>query len=335
MSVARKILGTFSEPLTVDGHELFITVSIGASFYPNDGEDADTLLKHADVALFRVKEQGRNGFEFYTQDMGVRAQQRLELETALRRGLQHREFELHYQPQLDLRSETVRGVEALIRWRRPEAQWVSPEHFIPMAEESGLILPLGEWVLRTACAQHRGWQDAGLQPVRLAVNVSGRQFWQGDICSMVEHVLEETGVSADQLELEVTESVIMHDVPEIARALSLLKSSGVSIAIDDFGTGYSSLSYLRHLPVDKLKIDQTFVRDITRSPDGAGLIREIIRLAHALHLTVNAEGVENEAELSFLSAHGCDEVQGYYLSHPLAADGIPSLLQAGGSYKAI
>jgi diguanylate cyclase (GGDEF)-like protein len=327
VSIARKLLDAFSEPFAVNGHKLFVTMSIGASLYPSDGQDVDTLLKNADTALFRVKEQGRNGFQFYTQDMSLRAQQRLELETALRLALQRREFELHYQPRMDLRSGAVSGVEALIRWHPLDRGWVSAERIISSAEESGLILPLGEWVLQTACAQNKRWQEGGLPWMQVAVNVSGRQFWQGDICHMVERVLKETELSARDLELEVTESVIMRDAPEISRTLSHLKSSGVTISIDDFGTGYSSLSYLRRLPVDKLKIDQSFVRDITRNSDGAKLVEELINLAHALRLTVTAEGVETEEEFGFLSSHGCDEVQGYYVSEPLPPAGVQQLLQ--------
>jgi diguanylate cyclase (GGDEF)-like protein/PAS domain S-box-containing protein len=327
ISIVRKLLDAFSKPLAVEGYELFVTVSIGASLYPDDGQDVDTLMTNADVALFRVKEQGRNAFQFYTQDMSLRAQQRLELETALRLALQRQEFELHYQPRVDLRNGTVSGVEALIRWQSRDRGWVPPNSIISIAEESGLILPLGEWVLRTACIQNKRWQEAGLSPMQVAVNVSARQFWQGDICDTVERVLKETGLNARDLELEVTESVIMRDVPEITQTLSHLKSSGLTISIDDFGTGYSSLSYLRRLPVDKLKIDQSFVHDIMSSPEAAGIVRELISLAHALHLSVTAEGVETEEEFGFLSSYGCDEVQGYYISHPLPPAGVQQLLQ--------
>ncbi len=329
VSTAAKIAETFSEPLNIGGNELHITVSVGVALYPEDGESVHTLIKYAHSALHRVKAMGGNGLQFYAPQMSVDAAERLRLEQALRRALERDEFELHYQPKVCLRTGRIAGLEALIRWRHPEIGMVAPDRFIPLAEETGLIEPIGAWVLRRACLQIREWQDAGLAPGSVAVNLSARQFWHGGLAAQVSAILEECGVAGEALELEITETAVMRDLEATVVTLLELRDLGAAISIDDFGTGYSSLGYLRRLPLNKLKIDRSFVRDITHDPSAALLTREIVAIAHALNLTVVAEGVEHEAELAFLVQNGCDEVQGYYFSRPLPAADIRHLLEAG------
>jgi diguanylate cyclase (GGDEF)-like protein/PAS domain S-box-containing protein len=327
--VVQEVLAKFADPFVVEGHELHVTTSIGASVYPEDGADSDTLLKTADAALYSAKDKGRNGFQFYTRAMGAQVEERAELESALHRALERQEFELHYQPKVDLCSGQVRGVEALIRWRRPEVGLVPPDHFIPLAEETGLILPIGEWVLRTACAQVKAWHAAGYPGLSMAVNVSARQFRQQNVPELVRAVLADTGLAARHLELELTESMLMQDKETVVRALRQLKQIGVMLSLDDFGTGYSSLSYLKDFPFDVVKIDQSFVRDVTNSVEGASLTKSIIAMARSLNLTTVAEGVETEGQLSFLNTHRCDAIQGYYFSRPLPANDLVALLDAG------
>ena len=327
--VVQKVLAQFADPFLVEGHELHVTTSIGMSAYPEDGADSDTLLKAADAALYCAKDRGRNGFQFYTRAMGVEVEERAELESALYRAVERQEFELHYQPKVDLRSGQVRGVEALIRWRRPEVGLIAPDRFIPLAEESGLILPIGEWVLRTACAQVKAWQAAGYPELSMAVNVSARQFRQQDVPELVRAVLADTGLDARYLELELTESVLMQDKETVVRALRRLKRIGVMLSLDDFGTGYSSLSYLKDFPFDSVKIDGSFVRDATNSVVGASLTKSIIAMARSLSLTTVAEGVETEGQLSFLNSNRCDAIQGYYFSRPLPSNELMALLGAG------
>jgi diguanylate cyclase (GGDEF)-like protein len=313
-------------PFVIDDHELFITVSIGISLYPDDGADAPTLLKNADAALYRAREQGGDNYQFYTADMNAKAMKRLTLESSLRRALERSEFEVYYQPVLDTNTRKIVGMEALLRWHHPELGLVQPIEFIPLAEDTGMIVPIGEWVLRTACAQSKSWQGAGFAPLSLAVNLSARQFQQQNLSEMVVRILQETGLNAHDLKLELTESSIMKNAESAVRTLGELKAMGVKIAIDDFGTGYSSLGYLKRLPIDTLKIDRSFVRDVTADPDDAALVMAIITLAHNLRLKVVAEGVESEEQLSFLHLLRCDEWQGYLFSKPVPVEAFEELL---------
>lgn len=328
-TVAQKIINALAQPLILEQHELVVTPSIGIGLYPDDGGDAETLIKHADVAMYRAKERGRNNYQLFTADMHVRAFERLAMENSLRRALERNEFLLHYQPQIDLGSRRIIGMEALLRWRQPKGL-IPPAQFIPIAEEIGLIIPIGEWVLRTACARNKAWQDAGFAPLRVAVNLSARQFRMHNLVAMVRSALTDSGLAAQCLELEITESIAMDHIEETIAKLDELKAMGVGIAMDDFGTGYSSLGYLKRFPIDRLKIDRSFVRDITTDPDDATIAVSIISLAHAMRLEVVAEGVETEAQLAYLSHHGCDEVQGYYFSPPLATEEFAAMLKAGG-----
>lgn len=325
--VAQKILESLFQPMVVSGQEVFPTGSIGISLYPRDGQDAQTLLKHADAAMYRAKADGRNGYQFYAGSMGTSALDSLKLEGALRRALERNEFLLHYQPQVDIRTGAVVGVEALVRWQPQGKEMVSPADFIPIAEETGLIVPIGEWVLATACAQHKAWRDAGLPPVRIGVNLSARQFQRQDLAKRVARLLEEMDCTPDCLALEITESDVMQNPETAVEILRQLHAMGVHLAIDDFGTGYSSLSYLKRFPIDSLKIDRSFVRDITSDADDAMIVNSVIALAHSMKLSVIAEGVENIQQLDFLSDHGCDQMQGYYFSKPVPADQIARLLQ--------
>jgi diguanylate cyclase (GGDEF)-like protein len=316
-------------PFIIDDHELFITISIGISLYPNDGADAPTLLKNADAALYRAREQGGNNYQFYTADMNAKAMKRLSLENSLRRALERSEFEVYYQPVLDINTRKIVGMEALLRWHHPELGLVQPAEFIPLAEDTGMIVPIGEWVLRTACTQSKSWQEAGFASLSLAVNLSARQFQQQNLAEVVVRILQETGLNPHNLELELTESSIMKNAESAVRTLGELKAMGVKIAIDDFGTGYSSLGYLKRLPIDILKIDRSFVSDVTTDPDDAALVMTIITLAHNLRLKVVAEGVDTEEQLSFLHLLRCDEWQGYLFSRPLPVEAFEELLMQG------
>ncbi|MFA7242283.1 MAG: EAL domain-containing protein [Sulfuricellaceae bacterium] len=318
--IAQKIIDAIAKPLDLCGQEVFVTASVGISVYPNDGVDTQTLVKNADAAMYRAKDQGKNNYQFFKADMNARAFERLTLENSLRRALERSEFELYYQPQRDIATGQVVGAEALIRWRHPEMGLVLPDRFIPIAEETGMILPIGEWVMRTACAQNKAWQDAGFPLMHIAVNLSGRQFKQKNLVGVIKGILAETGLDAEYLELEITESVIMEQATETIATLGEMKALGLQLSIDDFGTGYSSLSYLKRFPIDTLKIDRSFVRDITTDEDDAAITTAVIALAHSLKLMVIAEGVETAEQLAFLSAHGCDEMQGYYFSRPLTAE---------------
>jgi diguanylate cyclase (GGDEF)-like protein len=316
-------------PFVVDGHELFITASVGITLYPVDGADAPTLLKNADAALYRAKEQGGDNYQFYTADMNAKAMKRLTLENSLRRALERNEFEVYYQPVLDTNTRKIVGMEALLRWHHPELGLVQPAEFIPLAEDTGMIVPIGEWVLRTACAQSKSWQEAGFAPLALAVNLSARQFQQQNLSEVVVLILQETGLNPHDLGLELTESSIMKNAESAVRTLGELKALGVKIAIDDFGTGYSSLGYLKRLPIDTLKIDRSFVRDVTTDADDAALVMAIITLAHNLRLKVIAEGVETEEQRRFLHLLRCDEWQGYLCSKPLPGEAFEELLSQG------
>jgi EAL domain-containing protein (putative c-di-GMP-specific phosphodiesterase class I) len=309
------------QPTAIDSHEVFTSASIGLCIYPNDGADGDCLLKNADIAMYRAKHSGGSQVCFYTEDLNANALERLRLEADLRRALAMGEFELHYQPRLALSSGEPTSLEALIRWRRGD-ELVYPARFIGLAEETGLIIPIGEWVLRTACEQMRRWAADGHGNLRVAVNLSPRQFRQADMVATIRDILDETGADASQLELEITESVAMHD-PESSRVLlQKLSELGIAIAIDDFGTGYSSLAYLKRFPIDHLKIDQSFVHGIPGDADNNNIVRSIIALGKSLGLTTIAEGVETEAQRAFLHAEGCDEMQGYLHSRPAPADAI-------------
>ncbi len=327
LEVIRQINEALKLPFTLGGQELFVTLNVGISLSPSDGEDAPTLLKNAGAALYRAKEQGGSNYQFYTADMNARALKRLVLENSLRRALERKEFEVYYQPKVDVNTGRVVGAEALVRWRHPELGLVSPAEFIPLAEDTGLIVAIGEWVLRTACARCKAWQDAGLAPLSVAVNLSARQFQQPNLSATVIRILRETGLCPQDLEMELTESSIMRNADSAVRSLGELKKAGVKIAIDDFGTGYSSLGYLKRLPIDKLKVDRSFVRDVTTNPDDATLVTAITTLAHNLRLKVVAEGVETEEQLRFLRLLGCDEWQGYLCSGPLPAGAFEELLR--------
>lgn len=316
-------------PFLIDEHELFITVSIGISLYPDDGADAPTLLKNADAALYRAREQGGDNYQFYTTDMNAKAMKRLTLENSLRRALERSEFEVYYQPILDINTRKIVGMEALLRWHHPELGLVQPAEFIPMAEDTGMIVPIGEWALRTSCTQSKAWQEAGFAPLTLAVNLSARQFQQHNLSEVIVRTIQETGLNAYDLELELTESSIMKNAESAVRTLTELKALGVKIAIDDFGTGYSSLGYLKRLPIDTLKIDRSFVCDVTTDPDDAALVMAIITLAHNLRLKVIAEGVETEEQLRFLHLLRCDAWQGYLFSRPLTVEAFEELLLQG------
>ena len=315
-----------AEPMWIDDTELYVGCSMGASLFPQDGNDPETLLKKADLAMYRAKDMGRNTYQFYQPEMNSTVGTRLDLERRLRRALRDGEFLLHYQPQVNLLTEQIIGVEALVRWQDPEIGLIMPGGFITVAEECGLISLLGEWVLREACRQNKAWQMAGLPPVCVSVNLSARQFHQKNIAAQVKAVLEETGLEPQYLELELTESAIMRNADEAAAMLAELRAVGVGLAIDDFGTGYSSLSYLKRFQVDRLKIDRSFVSDIGRNADDEVITSAIITLAHSLQLRVIAEGVETAEQLAFLKQRSCDEMQGYYFSKPLPHESIPALL---------
>jgi len=323
---AEKILAVISGAIMIDNREIFTTASIGIAVFPNDGSDINILLKNADIAMYQAKDQGRNNFQFFSRDMNVKALEHLMLETSLRRALEREELFLVYQPQLNLKSGEVVGMEALMRWRHPDLGVLLPAKFIPLAEETGLIIPIGKWALRTACAQNKSWQESGYLPLRIAVNISGGQFRQQNFVEMVAAILKETGLAAAQLELELTESMVMTNAAATVTLLRDLKAMGVSLSIDDFGTGYSSLSYLKHFPIDRVKIDRSFVRDITRNPDDAAIAAAIIAMSHSLNLKVTAEGVEHQDQLEFLSSRGCDEIQGFLLTSPLSTEELARFL---------
>ena len=325
--VAKRILDTLAKPLTVGGHEVFITPSIGIALFPQHGEDVESLIKHADMAMYYAKHCGKNLYKFYTESMKDAAIRRLTVENHLRKAIERGELTLHYQPQIDLINSQICGAEALLRWHSAELGPVSPAEFIPLAEETGLIISIGAWALRTACAQAKAWQDAGLALPRIAVNISVLQFVQADFTDLVLQILHETGLSPHTLELEITESLLMKDAEGAIRTLRILKGHGIQFAIDDFGTGYSSLSYLKRFPIDRLKIDKAFVQEINSDPDDAAITAAVIAMAGSMNLGVVAEGVETVAQLNFLKKKHCGEVQGYYLSRPLSAGDMEALLQ--------
>jgi len=328
--LSAKLLEALLLPMNVLGNEFSPVGSIGISIYPRDGIDSNALLKNADAAMYRAKELGRGNFQFYTEEMNARTLDRLRLESGLRRALERHEFVLHYQPQIDLATGVQVGVEALLRWCPPGSEPIAPAEFIPIAEETGLIVQIGAWVLRAACEQLVAWRDAGLPSMTVAVNLSARQFHQQNLVQLVGQILAETGCDAAQLELEITESVVMADPVGATATLQELSDMGVSLSIDDFGTGHSSLSYLKRFPIHALKIDRSFVRDLTTDADDAAIVCAVIALAHTMQLKVIAEGVETEEQLAFLREHRCDQFQGYFFSPPVSAERLRNAMELRG-----
>jgi diguanylate cyclase (GGDEF)-like protein/PAS domain S-box-containing protein len=326
---ARRILMMLTAPHSIDGRDLHVTASIGVSVYPDDGLDAETLIKNADTAMYQAKENGRQGYQFFKPTMNVRAVERQSIEESLRRALERQEFALHYQPKINLKTGAITGAEALIRWTHPTQGSIPPGKFIPVAEDCGLILRIGNWALREACKQARIWENAGLPAATMAVNISAMEFRDEHFLEGVFEILRETGLAPRSLELELTEGVLMKRAESTETILETLRASGVRLAIDDFGTGYSSLSYLRKFPIDALKIDQSFIRQISTAPDDTAIVNAMISMGRSLKLRVVAEGVETREELAFLQAHQCDEAQGYYFSRPVPPDQFASLLKAG------
>ncbi|MFF2157007.1 putative bifunctional diguanylate cyclase/phosphodiesterase [Paenibacillus chitinolyticus] len=326
LQLASRLLSVLEEPFMLEQYELHVTASIGISLLSREREDADTLMKHANMAVTRAKENGKSDIQIFNSEMRSVSLQKLQLENDLRRAITNNEFVLHYQPQVEIESGQIVGMEALIRWNHPQKGFIPPGDFIPFAEQSGLIVPISEWVLHEACQQNQAWQDAGLPKVPVSVNLSSRQFLQHNLKAKVDQVLQHTGLAPRFLELEITESMTM-DVEHAIASLLELKQLGVQVSIDDFGTGYSSLSYLKRFPVDRLKIDRSFVRDIMEDPSDAAIVATIISMTRHLNLKVIAEGVETEEQLSFLHRNQCHEVQGYWFSPPLTADKMGSMLR--------
>ena len=328
ITVAAKILESLIAPHDIDGTELFTSASIGIAMYPDDGRDYETLLKRSETAMYHAKDMGRNTYRFFAEHMNVDANEYLQIRTGLRRALERNEFVLHYQPQVELEGQRIIGVEALIRWNHPDMGMVSPGRFIPIAEDSGLILPIGEWVVHEACRQAAAWQKAKLPNIVMAVNLSAMQFKRGDLVQSVSDALEQSGLPPHCLELELTESILLSDTSTVLQKVQELKALGVQLSIDDFGTGYSSLSYLKRFQVDKLKIDQSFVRDINSNPNDAAIVRAVVQMARSLGLRTIAEGVEDETTLDALRFQGCDEVQGYLFGKPMPAEQMAKRLEA-------
>jgi diguanylate cyclase (GGDEF)-like protein len=317
--VAHKILAATSKSFVALGQEFRVTASVGISIYPKDGNNEQVLMKNADIAMYQAKIEGKNNFKFYSPKMNPHSFERLALESGLRQALERQELQVYYQPKINLRSGAVVGMEALLRWQHPEFGMVSPAKFIPIAEETGLIVGIGKWVLRTACAQNVAWQKSGLHSLNVAVNISGRQFMDQHLLQDVASILKETGIRPDLLELEITESILMHDIKKAIDILGTLRDMGVRIAIDDFGTGYSSLSNIRQFPIDTIKIDGSFVRDLSDHLESQGIAEAIIAIGRTLGLNVIAECVETKAQADFLRRRACDEIQGYYFSKPVTA----------------
>jgi diguanylate cyclase (GGDEF)-like protein len=326
--IAQKLISVFNEPFIIEGRTFYLSCSIGISTYPQNGIDANELLRNADAAMYKAKELGRNNFQFYTEDMTENALQHVLMETSLRRALELDELVLHFQPQIALKTSEIVGMEALIRWRHPEYGLLMPKDFIPLAEETGLIVDIGEWVLRAACQQIKRWHDKGLNPGPVAVNVSSKQLQKNGFISTITRILRDTSCKPQCLELELTEGTIMHDSAQCITILKEIKKLGIGIAIDDFGTGYSSLSYLKQLPISKLKIDRSFVQDIPQSADDVAIAQAIISLARCMNLTVIAEGVETIEQLCFFKNEDCDGAQGYFFAQPLPVDAITELFSS-------
>lgn len=327
--VAQKVIEQFVQPFKIGEQELFVSSSVGITLYPNDAATAEELIKNADVAMYRAKDQGRNNYQFFTRELNKKVHQRLSLERSMRRAIERNEFILHYQPQVSLHDGGIVGVEALLRWRHPELGLVSPAEFIPVAEETGLIVPIGEWVLRTAVQQAKAWQEQGIPPIQVSVNLSARQFQQKHLIHVVLGILRNAGLAAPYLTLELTESVLMQNVDHTLSALQALHEAGIGLSVDDFGTGYASLSYLKRFPIDVLKIDRSFVSDISTDADDAAIVHAIITMAQSLGIKTVAEGVETGEQLAFLRTHGCEAFQGYYFSPAVPADPCTALLKSG------
>ncbi|MGH8743549.1 MAG: putative bifunctional diguanylate cyclase/phosphodiesterase, partial [Burkholderiales bacterium] len=326
--VAEKLKKVFVDPIVIKGREIFVTASIGITLYPRDVDDVDALLQTADIAMYRAKEEGRNTYEFYAQEMNAEAAEHLNMENLLRYAIDRQELLLHYQPKVDVKSGRIVGAEALVRWNSKENGLVSPAQFIPLAEKTGLIVPIGEWVLKTACAQNKAWQDQGMPPLLMSVNLSPRQLRQKNLVEMIAEVLDKTGLASRYLELEITEGMIMHHADKAIAILQRINQLGVQLSVDDFGTGYSSLAYLKRFPVQRLKVDQSFVRDLTSDDDDASIVKAVIAMAKSLGLESVAEGVETKEQLDFLSKLRCEEYQEYYFSKPIPAEEFVRLLQA-------
>lgn len=327
MEVAKRMLSSLSQPYTINGHELFVTPSIGISFYPDDGETIEDLIKHAETAMYRAKEVGKNNFQYYTLDMDISEQ--VLIENALNHSLKRNEFQefsLHYQPKVDINTGELTGMEALIRWEHLKLGIISPAVFIPLAEETGLILQIGEWVLKTACQQNKRWQEEGLPPMRVSVNLSARQIHNG-LVTTIEQILKETSLDPEWLELEITEGILMEHVEKNIAILHQLRAKGISISIDDFGTGYSSLAYLKRFPVDIIKIDQSFIRNLSEEPEDISIVRAVITLGHSFNMKVIAEGVETSEQLQLLKRLKCNEMQGYLYSKPLSVKDFEVMLK--------
>ncbi|WP_331281020.1 bifunctional diguanylate cyclase/phosphodiesterase [Brevibacillus thermoruber] len=325
--MAQKIRDRLEEPLEVNGRQHNLSCSMGIAVFPSDGREADELLKRADMALYFVKERGRNGFEFFHPSIEEKSLERILLENELRKAMEHEHFHIDYQPKYALPTGKLVGAEALVRWNHPELGRIPPNKFIPIAEETGLIVPIGEWILRRACKQNRAWQAQGYPPFRVSVNLSVRQFYQPDLVEKIRGILEDTGLDPQWLELEITESIFA-DMDNAVPILQNIRDLGVHISIDDFGTGYSSFSYVKHLPVDTLKIDASFIRDVHTNKESQAIVRAILTIAQTLHLNVIAEGVEREEQLAFLHEEGCNEGQGYLFSKPIPRQDIEALLKA-------
>ncbi len=326
--IAQKVVEAVRQPLKIGEHELYISTSIGIVLFPDDGQDAETLLKNADTAMYRAKENGRNHYELYASSMNAKASERLLLENSMRRALERREFVVHYQPKINVKSGGITGMEALVRWQHPKLGLVLPGEFIPLAEESGLIVPIGEWVLKTACAQNKAWQDSGFPSIRVAVNLSARQFQLQNLVEVVSRVLKTTGLDPTCLELEITESIAMQNAEHTVSVLNQLNEMGIQLSIDDFGTGYSSLSYLRRFPINKLKIDRSFVAEIGTDSHNGAIASAVIVLGRSLNMGVIAEGVEREEQLNFLKDHDCFEMQGFLFGKPMPVEDFTHFLMA-------
>jgi diguanylate cyclase (GGDEF)-like protein/PAS domain S-box-containing protein len=325
--VAHRILSATLQPMVIMGEECRVTASIGISVFPNDGEDEKSLMKNADMAMYFAKEEGKNNYQFYSKDIKPQSIERLSIETYLRLALEHNELSLHYQAKLDFKTNAITGVEALLRWQNPVLGSVSPVHFIPVAEETGLIVPIGRWVMKTACAQNAAWQRQGLPPVCMAVNLSLRQLTDENLIDDIRAALDESGLVPNRLELEITESMVMHNPVRMIAVLARIKKMGVRLAIDDFGTGYSSLGQIKHFPIDTLKVDRSFIRNIPKDTEDRAITEAILAMGKTLSLTVVAEGVETQEQMDFLRERSCDEMQGYYFSKPIMPDQFADLLR--------
>jgi diguanylate cyclase (GGDEF)-like protein len=324
--VAQKIVTALAAPFVIEGHSVYVSASVGISVYPSDGTEPDVLVKNADTAMYRAKQSGRNAYQFYLPQMQARATQRLRLESQLRGALDRDEYRIHYQPKINLATGLISGLEALLRWQSPDRGLVQPGEFISVLEDAGLIIPVGEWVIASVCSQIRRWQSAGAVVPPVAVNLSARQFRQQDLDAVIGRILMDSQIDPRLLEFELTESILMTDAESAVDTLRQIKARGIRLALDDFGTGYSSLSYLKRFPLDALKIDRAFIRDVTENPDDVSIVVAIISLARSLRLKVIAEGVETQEQLAFLRRHGCDEAQGYYIARPMDTDSVSRLL---------